>query len=265
MMWINGQQQDALTVRDRAVQFGDGCFTTSHVDSGRIKWLPAHIERLRYAAERLLITGVAWMRLEQEMVALASTQQQAVLKVILTRGCGGHGYSPAGCAHPARIISVLPYPAHYPDLQRRGVQLETSPVRLSLNPLLAGIKHLNRLEQVLIRSSLEESTADEALVLDYEGFVVECCAANLFWRKQYQVFTPDVSQAGVRGIMRQHVIEVLRQQGYTCTEVRVPPSALADADEVFITNALMPVLPVNQIDRHCFTSRNLFNLVSPQC
>lgn len=262
MIWINGEPETHLAANDRAVQFGDGCFTTARLINGKVVALEQHIERLSQACQRLQIAHVDWRALSREMIAIGYGQDEGVLKVILSRGAGGRGYSAKGCGQPTRILSVSPYPAHYHQLRQRGARLALSTVRLSRNPLLAGIKHLNRLEQVLIRTELEQTGADEALVLDTEGMLVECCAANLFWRRGEKVFTPDLSHAGVNGIQRQHVIRVLRGQGITVEEVRTPPEILASVDEVVITNALMPVLPVYQIENWRWNSRQLFELIS---
>ncbi|WP_437614785.1 aminodeoxychorismate lyase [Erwinia sp. V71] len=265
MVWVNGEQQQQLAVNDRAVQFGDGCFTTARVQAGKVQWLPAHLLRLQQATERLLIDSVDWRALEQEMVAAAAQQDDGVLKVIISRGSGGRGYSAAGCHAPTRIVSLSAYPAHYPQLRSKGVKLALSPVRLGCNPQLAGIKHLNRLEQVLIRTHLEQTDADEALVLDTAGRLVECCAANVFWRTGGQVFTPLLTQAGVNGIMRQHIMALLAERGYACQQVAVEMAALEHADEVLICNALMPVLSVYQIEGWHYASRQLFDLISPYC
>lgn len=262
-MWINGEPQNKIAAQDRAVQFGDGCFTTARVVQGQVQLLEAHLLRLRQGCERLLIDGVDWQRLRAEMVAAASTVNEGVLKAILTRGSGGRGYSAAGCGHPTRIVSLSAYPGHYHTLRERGARLALSPVRLAKNPLLAGIKHLNRLEQVLIRTRLEQTGADEALVLDTDAMVVECCAANLFWRSGNQVFTPDLSASGVNGIQRQQVMQRVVALGYTLHEVRCAIEVLAEAEEVFITNALMPILPVYQIENWRYSSRQLFSLLSP--
>ncbi|KAB8313312.1 aminodeoxychorismate lyase [Erwinia endophytica] len=260
-MWINGEAQDSLAVGDRAIQFGDGCFTTARILCGKVVALGAHLQRLSLACERLLIRGVDWDALRDEMLFAAATRVEGVLKVILSRGAGGRGYSASGCDRPTRIVSLSDYPSHYHQLRQNGVKLALSSIRLSRNPVLAGIKHLNRLEQVLIRTELEQTDADEALVLDTEGMLVECCAANLFWRKGKQVFTPDLTNSGVRGIQRQQVIQLLREQGTEVFEVRQPPQVLAEAEEVLITNALMPVLPVIQIEQLTYNSRKLFNLI----
>ncbi|MGB9096592.1 aminodeoxychorismate lyase [Erwinia sp.] len=264
MVWINGELQDSLLARDRAVQFGDGCFTTARILQGKIAALEAHLERLNAGCERLMIRNVDWSALHDEMLFAASTRATGVLKVILSRGAGGRGYSAAGCERPSRLIFLSDYPAHYHQWRQTGVRLALSSIRLGKNPLLAGIKHLNRLEQVLIRTELDQTGADEALVLDTDGCLVECCAANLFWRKGEQVFTPDLSHSGVNGIQRQRVIQQLRERGTEVQEVSQPPEALADAEEVIITNALMPVLPVHQIENWHYSSRQLFTLLHPQ-
>ncbi len=264
-MWINGIAQATLSARDRAVQFGDGCFTTAAVRNGRVLMFDAHLQRLRQSCERLQMPVPDWSLLEKEMQHAARSESQAVLKVILTPGAGGRGYSRRGSSAPTRILSLSPWPQHYATLQQQGVRLITSPVRLARNPLLAGIKHLNRLEQVLIRHYLDESDADEALVLDTQGCVIECCAANLFWRSGTCIYTPRLDQAGVDGIMRRFLIAQLTASGQTCQEIEAPAERLLDADEVVICNALMPVLPVRQIDNVAFSDHRLYQQLFSCC
>lgn len=260
-MWINGEPEESLALRDRAVQFGDGCFTTAHIIDGKVTQLDAHVARLKQGCERLQISVVDWSAMRQEMILAAVDHSDAVLKVIISRGRGGRGYSALGCGQPTRIVIISDYPSHYHHLKETGVRLQLSSVRLGRNPLLAGIKHLNRLEQVLIRTELEQTGADEALVLDTEGMLVECCAANLFWRIGDHVFTPCLTDSGVNGIQRQQVMSLLRTEGITLSEVRKPPEVLIEADEVLITNALMPVLPVCQIDQQFYPARQLYNFI----
>lgn len=120
------------------------------------------------------------------------------------------------------------------------------------------MKHFNRLEQVLIRAHLDQTVADEALVLDTAGMLVECCTANLFWRKGRAVFTADLSQSGVTGLMRRRVIELLMGTEYGLHCVNEPLKALADADEVLVSNTLMPLLPVNAVQSWHYHSRQLY-------
>ncbi|MBS0879122.1 aminodeoxychorismate lyase [Pantoea sp. JGM49] len=264
-MWINGVEQFELSARDRAVQFGDGCFTTAAVVAGKIQLLNAHLQRLQEGCERLFIPLPDMAQLAEEMQHAANGQTQSVLKVILTPGVGGRGYSRTGCTTPTRILSLSPWPQHYTTLQQQGAALITSPVRLARNPLLAGLKHLNRLEQVLIRQQLDYTDADEALVLDTAGTVVECCAANLFWRKGDQVFTPRLEQAGVDGIMRRYLMAQIASEGQACQLIEGSREDVLNADEVVICNALMPVLPVRKIDDVSFTARTLYQQLYNSC
>lgn len=258
-MWINGIRQQTLPADDRAVHFGDGCFTTAAVRNGKVDFFAAHLRRLQWGCEQLLINNVDWHQLENEMLHAAQQEDRAVLKVIISAGRGGRGYSRQGCEQATRIVSLGRWPEHYQRWQSSGVKLKTSPVRLAQNPLLAGIKHLNRLEQVLIRAHLDQSDADEALVLDTAGCVVECCAANLFWRRGDMLFTPDLTQAGVAGTMRRRLLDHFAETGRPCHQLRCEPAHLLAADEVIVCNALMPILPVRQIDNYTFSERTLFN------
>jgi 4-amino-4-deoxychorismate lyase len=265
MYLINGEFSANLPVNDRAVQFGDGCFTTARVNDGSVRFTEQHIGRLQQACEKLLIPFSEWSLLEKEMQQLAAGEQHAVLKVMITRGGGGRGYSAAHCLHPTRILSVSAYPSFYSQWREQGISLALSPVQLGINPHLAGIKHLNRLEQVLIRTHLEQTQAQEALVLDSDGWLTECCAANLFWRKGSQVFTPYIDKSGVNGTMRQHIIACLANSAWQVTEVRETVDSLAQADEVLICNALMPIIPVNQAESWRFESRELYQFLAPLC
>lgn len=265
MWWINGKAEQFLPVSDRSVQFGDGCFTTARVVHGRIVWLERHIQRLQRAAQQLLLPEIDWSLLCAEMQQAASGREAGVVKVVISRGSGGRGYSPAGCQAAVRMVMLADYPQHYIHWREQGIRLALSPVPLAQNRWLAGIKHLNRLEQVLIRMHLERAGADEALVLDTSGALVECCAANLFWRKGKQVFTPDVSLAGVDGVTRQHIMACLQTSPFSLQVVCELPETLADADEVMVCNALMPIIPVNQAHNWCYRSRELYDFLSPYC
>ncbi|EOK5619436.1 aminotransferase class IV, partial [Escherichia coli] len=118
-----------------------------------------HLQRLEQGCRQLLLPMPDLSLLADEMRRIAQGHARAVLKIILTPGSGGRGYSRRGCQAPVRILSLSPWPQHYATLQQQGASLVTSPVPLARNPLLAGIKHLNRLEQVMIRHHLDETDA----------------------------------------------------------------------------------------------------------
>ncbi|MDA8479079.1 aminodeoxychorismate lyase [Citrobacter sp. Awk 4] len=265
MFLINGREQETLAASDRAIQFGDGCFTTAQIVGGSVSLLDAHLQRLQNTCEKLLIPFSEWGQLQREMVQLATGHERGVLKVIISRGSGGRGYSAANCTSATRILSVSAWPAHYDRWRREGITLALSPIRLGRNPYLAGLKHLNRLEQVLIRTHLEQTNADEALVLDSEGWVTECCAANLFWRIGARVYTPRLDQAGVNGIMRQFCIRILAQSPFEVVEVNAREEELTQAEEIVVCNALMPVVPVRACGDRLLSSRTLFDFLAPLC
>ena len=265
MFLINGREQGTLVASDRATQFGDGCFTTARIVDGNVCFLSAHLQRLDDACKKLLIPFDKWSELQDEMQMLAVGHTRGVLKVIISRGSGGRGYSGANCHSPMRILSTSAFPTHYACWQNDGIVLAVSPVRLGRNPMLAGIKHLNRLEQVLIRSHLEQTDADEALVLDSEGWVTECCAANVFWRKDDVVYTPRLDQAGVNGIMRQFCMRMLAQSPFKIVDVYAREEDVMQADEMVVCNALMPVVPVRACGDRMLSSRLLFDFLAPLC
>lgn len=265
MYLINGEWQASIPASDRGLQFGDGCFTTARIIDGRVRFPEQHLGRLAMGCQRLGIAQPDGDVLYAEMQALAQPHCAATLKVVITRGSGGRGYSAAGCDTPRRILSVSGVPAHYARWRQDGIALALSPIRLGHSPALAGIKHLNRLEQVLIRTHLEQIKAPEALVLDSDGMLVECCAANLFWRKNRMVYTPCLDRAGVVGTMRQHIIATLSGAGWQVQEVREPPSTLEGAHEVLICNALMPIIPVKRIAKQHYTDWQLSDFLAPFC
>lgn len=271
--WVNGVANNQIDVTDRAVSFGDGCFTTLHGVNRQAQMLDNHIGRLKNDSQRLKIPQPDWIKLADHIDSICKEQSEDefVIKVIISRGVGGRGYSSTGFNQPTVIVSVSRYPQNYFQLQCKGAKLILSQIPLSRNPVLAGMKHLNRLEQVLVRQEIDSAGMDEAIVLDTHGTVVECCSANLFWRIGHKIFTPSLSHAGVKGLMRQKIIALLTQSHYSFEEVERFPTILAHSDEVIICNALMPVLPVATIQMNekqpvlKYESRELFEYLLLRC
>ncbi|HHR5857343.1 TPA: aminodeoxychorismate lyase [Providencia alcalifaciens] len=247
--WVNGISCQQIDITDRAIAFGDGCFTTIHGTNQQAKMLEQHILRLQQDSTRLKLPSVDWKQLTQhiEQVCEQQTDDEFVVKVMISRGAGGRGYSSQGFKQPTIMVMVSPFPKHYATLQCQGAALMLSRIPLSRNPILAGMKHLNRLEQVLIRQEIDDAKLDEAVVLDTHGVMVECCSANIFWRIGRDVYTPILERSGVNGLMRQKIIAKLKDSQYHLAEVERFPAILTQCDEVIICNALMPILPVKSI------------------
>ncbi len=265
MYWINGVEAESIPADDRALHYGDGCFTTARAAAGEVDNLAAHLARMAEGCRRLAIANADFVLLEREMRHAAQFIGEGVVKAIVTRGSGGRGYSIAGCHSPRRLVSTAPFPVHYARQREEGIRLTISPVHLGISPQLAGIKHLNRLEQVLIKAHIDQSGFDDAAVLDSNGMLVECCAANLFWRKGNQVFTPCLNGSGVAGLMRRRIFTLLEGSEYTLHEVTEPAGALIRAEEVLICNSLMPVLPVTALNETVYASRRLTEFLLPRC
>ncbi|UJF19920.1 aminodeoxychorismate lyase [Vibrio sp. SS-MA-C1-2] len=204
------------------------------------------LKSIKKSAQFLQLGEIDWNKLSLFISEKAQKCiEPAVLKVTLTRGIGGRGYSPIGCHQPTIIISQSVWPSYYHDWQKKGITLGVNSYRLGQNPELAGYKHCNRLEQVLIKQKLEQTPHDDSVVCDFKGNIIETSASNIFWLKDNVFYTPNLELAGVLGIMRQQVIDYLAQQNQTIKIVNRQIETLDACDEIFITNALMGIVPVN--------------------
>lgn len=246
-MIVNGRQQQHITIADRAFQYGDGCFTTMAFRNGHLEFFDAHIERLKFACKTLFIDFDKWSELENCIVDSIQCTSECVVKIIITRGEGGRGYNPQGAVNPNYIISHHPIPTHYPLWQTKGIKLTISPVTLARQPLLAGIKHLNRLEQVLVKHALLETNFDDAVVCDTQQQIIETSVGNLFWYRDNTWFTADLSESGVDGVMRNQILAVMQEKSIECQVVKQHVSDLFNAQELFVCNCLMVLVPVRSL------------------
>lgn len=244
---INGETRDCLELSERALLYGDGLFETVRVRSGQAEYLPRHLARLVAGSSRLRFGSVSWQLLEEEIAALAGQRQQAVLKIILSRGKSARGYRFDPAMQSTRVLALSPLPE--PDrAPGRGIRTRVCSTRLALQPALAGIKHLNRLEQVLARAEWNDPAIEEGLMLDSREQLIEGTMSNLFVVRGGSLATANLAQCGVAGIMRSVIIDLARQRGI---EVNIEPLTLADAqaaEELFVCNSLIGIRPVSSID-----------------
>lgn len=244
---VNGEAIAHVSAQDRSVQYGDGLFETIAVRDGEPLLWDRHLVRLAVGARRLGFTSPDHATLSQEARALCQTQGRAVLKIIVSRGVGGRGYAPPTNAQATRVLSLYPWPDFPVPDNAAGVPVRVCRTRLADNPALAGIKHLNRLEQVLARGEWTNGYT-EGLMLGMDERVVEGTMSNVFAVIDGTLLTPDVSRAGVEGVMRGLILE--RAQAILAS-VRVADLRLADllrATEIFLTNSLIGIWPVVRID-----------------
>jgi len=245
---VNGHAGGAIDSADRGVSYGDGLFETISCRDGAPRWLALHLERLLHGCERLRIAFRDLELLRAEILGLAAGQQRCIVKVIVTRGTATRrGYAPAGDERPTRIVSRHDWPAA-PVRSAAGFELGISSVTLGTNPLLAGLKHLNRLEQVLAQMQREAAAVDEVLMLSSDGQVIGGSMSNVFLADKDGLFTPELGSCGVAGVMRRLVLQAAAALG---RPVGVRPVALPDlaaAREVFITNVRWGLQSVQRLD-----------------
>lgn len=244
---INGKFADSLPVTDRGLNYGDGVFETIAVCEGRLLCWHEHLIRLAEGCRRLDLPCPDMTVLQAEARRLVADTQRAILKIILTRGAGGRGYTPDPAARGNRVLSLHEWPDYPPDYRQHGVRLRLCHQRLAVNPALAGIKHLNRLEQILARAEWTDPDIAEGLMLNHEGQLIEGTMSNLFLRCGDTLFTPDVAQSGIAGVIRGRVLAAARELDQ---EIIIAPLDLHDlkaADELFLCNSIIGIWPVRAV------------------
>lgn len=243
---INGRADGRLDARDRGLLYGDGLYETLAVIGGRPRFLDWHFERLAHGATGLDIPLPDFGQLRAE-IAAACPEARGVVKVILTRGVGPRGFRPPSRPEPTRIVAASPWPDRAPTLWSEGVSLGWCRTRYGRNPLLAGIKHLNRLEQVLARAEWDDASMDEGLMQDDQDRVISATQANVFARIDGQWTTPLLDQCGVAGIMRRAFLGWSAEAGDPVVARALPARELASATHIALTNALIGAWPVREV------------------
>lgn len=265
---INGQSADCIATTDRGLLYGDGLFETLAVVDGVLCHWHRHLSRLQAGCERLGIQAVDAVTLEQECLMIAGDIDRAILKVIVTRGSGGRGYRVPDKPATTRIVQLHDWPAYSPACAEHGVAVRVCNTRLGHNPALAGIKHLNRLEQVLARQEWDDADIMEGLLRDSSGYLIEGSMSNLFLVREGCLLTPDLQHCGVAGIMRTLILELARQLSIDVQVSHIEMRHLMEADEVFICNSLIGIWPVVAVDSRAFTigtiTTRLQNLLDPR-
>lgn len=242
---VDGRRSDSLPIDDRGLAYGDGLFETIRFHAGRAPLWPLHMQRLRLGARRLRLAMAVAAQWWQEARSLAG-DDDCVIKLILTRG-DGRGYAPLA-GRGRRIVLRDPMPEIAPSAYQRGLRLRWCRLRLATQPMLAGLKHLNRLEQVLARSEWSDPRIDEGLLLDAEGRVISATAANLFVVHHGRLLTPRLNRCGVAGVARAWLLRTGRSP-VPVLETDLSPGILAEADELFLSNAVRGVQPIRAIGR----------------
>ncbi|MDX2506696.1 MAG: aminodeoxychorismate lyase [Gammaproteobacteria bacterium] len=272
MTLINGKQQTLIDVADRGLSYGDGLFETiAYVDGALHNWY-LHWQRLKFGAQRLVIELPDELhilsQIDTELSSLSEPEllqnkqnMNRVIKVIVTRGQGGRGYlfpQPQNCTV---IISAHPWPQRAMQDYTQGVHAMVCQTCLAIQPALAGIKHLNRLEQILGRNEFHHSDYQEGIMLAcsddcsenpsrQDPLMVEGTSSNLFFVYKGKLCTPKIHTCGVLGTIREAILLLAPQIGIAAQQGNYPLQQLREATEVFFTNSVYGILPIATITVH---------------
>jgi 4-amino-4-deoxychorismate lyase len=244
---VNGVEGGAIAADDRGLQYGDGLFETMAVRDGRIRAFALHMARLETGCARLGIPMPPVALIDAECHQVLEALGTGVVKLVVTRGPGPRGYRPPGEPSVTRIVMASALRVEAPA---EGIVVRVCETRLAANPQLAGIKHLNRLEQVLASAEWQDSGVAEGLMLAADDRVIGATAANLFFVRGGQLHTPEIRDCGVAGVMRQQVLSAARSLGIVAVVDDFQLSDLRDADEIFLTNALTGIRAVSELQGH---------------
>ena len=239
---VNGEPAATIAALDRGLAYGDGIFRTIRVARGRALNWSRHYERLRIDARTLELSLPGESLLLEEIRRIAPAE--AVVKVIVTRGVSGRGYAFDPGASATRIVAAFPAAVYPAANASEGVEVRRCALVLSHQPLLAGAKTLNRLENVIARNEWSDPRIAEGLLADAEGRLIEATVSNVFLVKAGRLATPDLSLCGVAGAQRERVRELLAKEGVGCEVRHVRFAEVEEADELFLTNSLIGVWPV---------------------
>jgi len=241
---INGQALDHVAATDRGLLFGDGLFETMAFWNGQCPLWERHMRRLTRGCRMLGIASPDFVLVEDECRALAQSSKRIVIRLTLTRGSGGRGYWPDVTGKPTRILQSREWPESLEKQQQNGMKAITSTVRLNLQPALAGLKHCNRIEQVLAAQECQQQGAEEALVFDQSGRLAEAVSSNLLLRYQGRWITPS-SPAAVAGVGLEWLLAAppLKIQARA-----VELAQVGRADSILVINSVGGIRPLSHLD-----------------
>jgi aminodeoxychorismate lyase len=255
IVFLNGQfvpeEQACVSIFDRGFLYGDGLFETLRVSNGRpFRWAQ-HLERLQ--------AGMKFLRLRlpfsPEQLTLAAHEliqrnetREAVLRLTVSRGVGPRGYSTRGADRPTVVMSLHAAPGIEADVPRRW-RLVTAPAHLTAAEPLAKFKTCNKLPQIIARADADAAEADEALLLNTDGWVVEATSSNLFWIQDRNVFTPPLASGPLPGITRAVVFELCQKMHLPCREANAKTEQLLQSEGVFLSLSSLGIVVVSHLDK----------------
>lgn len=263
MFLLNGQSADSIDLKDRGLHYGDGLFETIAVINEQPLCLDKHLQRLLSGCKRLELGFDDVAILESEINSICENIDRAILKITVTAGVGGRGYNRSSSElKPTRLLAIHPWPEYPDNYSSKGIQVHLCSSRLGHNPGLAGIKHLNRLEQVLARNEWDDANMMEGLMLDINDDVIEGTMSNLFIiLPDKKLITSDLSLCGIDGIVRQYILDHCADIAYTSEVKKLSLEDVYAASEMFFCNSVAGIMPVRQLADHKFPAQLAANVI----
>ncbi len=258
---INGSFNQVISPLDRGLAYGDGVFRTIKVVAGLPEQWPAHYQKLVADCAAINIVCPSAELLMSDWQQLFSAGEDAVAKIIITRGEGERGYKPSAITAPMRLISKFAMPNYAKANFSDGVHLHLCETRLAAQPKLAGVKTLNRLENVLARMEWSNHALVDGVMLDMNGNVIECTSANIFARFGDALITPKLDLCGIAGITRQRIMMLAPSLSLKIDVQHMSFAQLLTADEIIICNSLYGAWQVRCIQENTIQSNGLATAV----
>ena len=259
----NGTFVSSQIATDRSLLYGDGIFTTIAINNGRPLFLKQHLDRLVHDGQKLKINHISLASIETALFKAIQGLDYAIARITISRSSGERGYL-CTQGEPVYWITVSDWPVHIEKFRKLGIRVRICQQRLASNPSLAGIKHCNRLEQVLARNEWHTDNYQEGLMLDSADNVLEGTMSNLFLIKEGKMLTPDLTFAGVEGIIRALIIDIAKQQNIPLTIARVSRQDIETAEALFVTNSVIGIWPITQLDEHYFNQHPMLQLLADE-
>lgn len=247
---VSGVPQEYVSVQNRGLHYGDGLFETIKIEKGKLFRWTRHVNRLQASCQRLGMLMPKEELLYQEAQQCAAGLEIGMVKILLTRGWHGRGYAGQWDEEAQRIVMAQAYEPPNEQAYMKGWKMKLCKTRLSVNPSLAGLKHLGRLEQVLGRAELQDH--DEGLMLDTQGQIIEATSANVFFVQHKILYSPSLESCGVRGVMRDEILDLAKQLDIECCNRSILPCEIPEFSEVFICNSLIGIMPIRQIENQIY-------------
>ena len=268
MFQINGKLTNKISVEDRAVQYGDGIFETIAVKEKLLEFWKEHYQRLNKGCTILKIKCPSEFFLKKEISKFIkkTKKNKFILKIIISRGVGGRGYNPPRNSKPTRILGIYDWPNYLEKNFTKGIMMDVCKTRISAQPFLSQIKHLNRLEQIIARSEWQNKSISESIMLDLNDNVIEGTMSNIFGIKKNIFYTPIIENSGVEGIMRGVILKLLKKNKKKYVIKEITLKEFLKFDEVFVCNSIFGIWPVIKVSKKKFSfgekTKKIINLLS---